>query len=297
MTDEGSAFPLVCETMDWVHILDRKHFTDQISTKLANLSDPDAFRLSITEILDSPSISVYTTLMKSANNVYRTHQAKAFLKKIELNKKRLVYCYTSKYFTAAQVSTQRSEGGMSVIKGNGTVKKYLRNATYIESLDRISQTARKQDRDARDELKRCRQNGFMVGERFRQNLDKAIIDSMLLSYVSPSSSDSSKHIVKVNKNSEIFCEVNLKGNTVWQGFQYTTITGTCPYYKSTLLICPCACAAAQRREINIKDPMHAHPRYLIGHHPLWPIAISDLTLSDYEDAPWSRHMRVAPAVF
>jgi len=34
---------------------------------------------------------------------------------------------------------------------------------------------------------------------------------------------------------------------------------------------------------------------LIGHHPLWPIAISDLTLSDYEDAPWSRHIRVAPA--
>jgi len=81
MTNEGSAFPLVCETMDLAHIIDRKHYTDQISTNLANLSDPDAFRLSITEILDSASISVYTTLMRSANIVYRTHQAKAFLNK------------------------------------------------------------------------------------------------------------------------------------------------------------------------------------------------------------------------
>ena len=103
---------------------------------------------------------------------------------------------------------------MSVIKGNGTVKTFLRNATYIESLDRISQTTRKQDRDARDELKWCRQGGFMVGERFRQNLDKAIINSMLLSYVSPSSSNSTKHIVKVNEKSELFCEVNLKENIV-----------------------------------------------------------------------------------
>ena len=99
----------------------------------------------------------------------------------------------------------------------------------------------------------------------------------------------------MNKNSEIFCEVNLKGNTEWQDFQYTTITGMCPHYKSTLIICPCACTAAQRKIINIKYPTHAHPRYLIGHYPLWPIAISDLALSDYEDALWSWHICVAPA--
>ena len=51
--------------MDWVHILDRKHFTDQISTNWTNLSDPDAFRVSITEILDSTSISIYTSLTRS----------------------------------------------------------------------------------------------------------------------------------------------------------------------------------------------------------------------------------------
>ena len=91
MTDEGLAFPLVCEAMGWVHILDRKTITDQISTSWTNLSDPDAFRDSITEILDSTSINVYTTLTRSAKNVCRTHKAKAFLNKIDVNKKRLVF--------------------------------------------------------------------------------------------------------------------------------------------------------------------------------------------------------------
>jgi len=182
MTDEGSAFPLVCEAMGWIHILDRKNFTDQVSKSWCNLSDPNTFRDSVTEILDSSRIDVYMELMRTAKNKYRTHKAKAYLNKIELHKKQLVYCYTSGYFTAGQVSTQRSEGGMSVVKGNGTVKNFLRNATYIESLDRIGQTARKQDRDARNELKRCRLNSFMVGKRFRQNLDKSILYSMGLSY-------------------------------------------------------------------------------------------------------------------
>jgi len=48
-------------------------------------------------------------------------------------------------------------------------------------------------------------------------------------------------------------------------------------------------------ESTLKNPIHAHPGYLIGRHRLWPLAISNLALSDYEDPPWSRHIYVAPA--
>jgi hypothetical protein len=34
---------------------------------------------------------------------------------------------------------------------------------------------------------------------------------------------------------------------------------------------------------------------LVGFHPLWPIALADLALADYEDAPWSIHFRITPA--
>ena len=233
--------------------------------------------------------------MEKAKQTFSTPKAIAFLRKIERNKHLLVFAFTSECFTAGHVSNQRSEGGMSAIKGKGTLKKYLRNATMVESLERISQTARTQDRAARDELKRCRSHGFMVGERYRQNLQKSIVESMSISYVSPISEDSSKHIVKCNEDATNYCEVNLKDEVLWNGHKFFIMTGTCPFHRSSLCICPCAYAAAQRRGMDIKHPTHVHPRYLVGFHPLWPIALADLALADYEDAPWSRHFRITPA--
>ena len=295
MTDEGASFPLVCSAMGWRHILDRKHFTDQIKSTWQNVNDPKEYFNSIVSILDAPSVEQYNTLMEKAKQTFSTPKAIAFLRKIERNKHLLVFAFTSECFTAGHVSNQRSEGGMSAIKGKGTLKKYLRNATMVESLERISQTARTQDRAARDELKRCRSHGFMVGERYRQNLQKSIVESMSISYVSPISEDSSKHIVKCNEDATNYCEVNLKDEVLWNGHKFFIMTGTCPFYRSSLCICPCACAAAQRRGMDIKNPTHVHPRYLVGFHPLWPIALADLALADYEDAPWSHHFRITPA--
>ena len=64
---------------------------------------------------------------------------------------------------------------MSAVKANGVLKQYLRNATYEEALNRIGQVARQQDRASRDELIRCRKQGFKVDERYRENLDKSKI--------------------------------------------------------------------------------------------------------------------------
>ena len=165
-------------------------------------------------------------------------------KKIERNKHKLVYAFTSEYYTAGHVSNQRSRVGMSSIKGNGSLKKYLRNATLVESLEWICQTLRSQDHTAWDELKRCWTQGFMVGERLWENIQKLISLSMSISYVSPVNINSSKHIVKLHENARKCCEVDLKGRVVWHGDEYFTITGTCPFYKSSLWIFPCACAAA-----------------------------------------------------
>ena len=133
----------------------------------------------------------------------------------------------------------------------------------------------------------------MVGEHLWENIQKLISLSMSISYVSPVNINSSKHIVKLHENARNCCEVDLKGRVVWHGDEYFTITGTCPFYKSSLCIFPCACATAQRRNTNINNPSHAYLRYLVGLHHLWPIAIADLALSDYGDAHWSHHIRVA----
>ena len=292
MSDEGPAFSLLCEIMGWHHIWDRHHLVDQIASTWQNLEDPDAYREAVIEILDVPTEDQYYELMASARKSFKTPKALTFLKKIEENKYKLVYAFTSEYFTVGHVSTQRSEGGFSAIKANGCLKKLLRQATYTESIERICQVAKQQDRDARDELMVCRREQFKVGPRYRLNLDKSKIASVKLSHVVQVGTE---YHVKVNEKSPHGCVVNLTGTVMWKERQYTIITCVCPYFKSSLQLCPGACAAAQRAGVDIDDPRHVHPRFWIGFHPLYSVALGNLAMVDYEDAPWSDIMRVAPA--
>ncbi len=64
------------------------------------------------------------------------------------------------------------------------------------------------------------------------------------------------------------------------------MTGTCSYYLSTQMICPCACAAMQRIGKDIDTIANVHPFYCIWYHPLWKEAIKSLQLSDYKDSPY-----------
>lgn len=294
MTDEGSAFPLVANHFGWCHILDRKHFVDQILTTWHNLADPDQYRQDIYDILDSPSEEEYERRMREAKLAHMTEKAQAFLSKISEFRHKLVYAYTSKYCTCAHISTQRSEGGMSALKGNGVLKNYLRNATYVEALNRVMQVARNQDRTARDELMKCRRTGNHLGSVVRKYLVNVKLLSLKLSHVEKSEWDHT-YIVKESVNSEHQCLVNLQAPILWKGRNYTTITGTCTFYKSSLLICPCACAAAQRQGLDLDDAKYIHPRYWIAHHPLYPIALASIPMADFSDAPWSSHYQVQPA--
>ena len=82
MTDEGASFPLVCEIMGWRHILDRKHFTDQIMTTWQNVYDPQAYYNSIISILNAPTVEKYNTLMQKCKQQFSTPKAIAYLKKM-----------------------------------------------------------------------------------------------------------------------------------------------------------------------------------------------------------------------
>ena len=61
------------------------------------------------------------------------------------------------------------------------------------------------------------------------------------------------------------------------------------------MLCPCACAAAQRQGIDIDLPKFTHPRFWICFHPLYNIALANIAMVDYSDAPWSEFLHVDPA--
>ncbi len=80
-------------------------------------------------------------------------------------------------------------------------------------------------------------------------------------------------IVKEADSSTACCEVDIDTNVSWRGDQFQIVTGTCSYYLSTRMICPCACAAMQRIGKDIDTIENVHPFYCIWYHPLWKEAI------------------------
>ena len=103
-------------------------------------------------------------------------------------------------------------------------------------------------------------------------------------------------LAKETDTSTVACQVNLATNVSWRGEQFRIVTGTCSYYLSTRMICPCACAAMQRVSLDIDLIENVHPFYRIWYHPLWKEAIKSLHLSDYKDSPYYSLTHLEPTV-
>ena len=288
MSDEGPAFRLLAAKMGWKQLIDRYHIAKKIEETWQGLADPSAYQSEILAILDEPDLNVLTsTLLPAARAKYTSGSAKAFVDKLHNIAEQVCYAYTSQYFTAGHVATQRVEGINSSVKANGKLKIHLSDASYGEAVNRIMQVARESDRTSIKELKTCRQSGLMVGIKFQNELDNTALLALRLSVVE-TTEDPNKFIVKESANSTNFATVVRNATVSWNGIKFEgQMTCSCCFYKSTNRPCPCICRICQHVELNYRDPKISHPRFWIGFHPLWHVALSELCLGDYIDAPWT----------
>ena len=131
-----------------------------------------------------------------------------------------------------------------------------------------------------------RKADFKVGERVRSSTKTAKLSSLKLSYVKQVNTDEDAYIVKSSPTSSKGSNVHFNSTIYWKGKKYCITTCDCPYFLSTYLLCPCACSVCQRVGIDIDDSNHYHPRWWIGYHPLYPTALANLGVTDFENAPW-----------
>ena len=71
----------------------------------------------------------------------------------------------------------------------------------------------------------------------------------------------------------------------WKEVVSIILTGTCPCFKSILMISPCGCTAAPRAGVNIDDPSLVHPYWHIYNYPLWAFTLKLVGLSSYPESP------------
>ncbi len=141
---------------------------------------------------------------------------------------------------------------MAAMKANGKLKSYLRGCTYGEAVSRISQVARDQDLTASKELQLCRENHKKVGLKYASALMNSKAAAMNFSCVEKTSELCiTQFFVKETNSSNARCEVDLDTTVSWRGGHFQIVTGTCSYFLTTRMICPCACATHDFIECNM----------------------------------------------
>ena len=93
MTDEGNAFPGVAEHFGWTHLLDRKHFSEQITQSWGGLDDPRQYREDMYRILDEVSSEKLDERFAAARSLYNTPAAHKFIEKLHHLRHKLCYAY------------------------------------------------------------------------------------------------------------------------------------------------------------------------------------------------------------
>ena len=115
MTDEGNAFPGVADHFGWRHLLDRKHFSEQILQSWGGLDGPQQYRDDMYRILDEVSMEKLDERLANARSSYTTAAAQTFFDKLNDLWHKLCFAYSQSSFTAGHVADQRCEGGMSTL--------------------------------------------------------------------------------------------------------------------------------------------------------------------------------------
>ena len=133
---------------------------------------------------------------------------------------------------------------------------------------------------------RCRRDHSKVGEQVRSSIKLAKIAAITLGFVEKENNDENVYKVQASTKATAHSRVQFNSTIYWKGRKYSITTCDCTYFRSTLLLCPCACAACQRTGVDIDDSTQYHPRWWIGYHPLYHSALLNLGVADYDNAPW-----------
>lgn len=256
---------------------------------MSNLPADEAralFRKRVYDVLDASTIKLMENNLNELQASYNHPQVNSFIQKISDYRTKLCWAHTSQHFTVAQISDQRSESTNSSTKGNGKLKSYLEKATLFESIERFIQVSELSEVKKIQLLQELRQKCAFVGSVYADALKQSKINAIKLSEVKkihPEDSHDFKYSVRRSHLDNGQSIVDLKGTLTFRGENVICVTCTCPFFTSSRIICPCACAAAQMAEYNIDMAANIYPFWLVYNHPRYKDACARAGLSPITD--------------
>ena len=178
------------------------------------------------------------------------------------------------------------EGYNDRLKGHGTLKKVLSDASLPALIGRIDAIALDTNHKSIDILTKSR-----VTPAYKEEVEASLKLSALAVTSCENVDGSESKFVSTRTTGEQF-NVDLKTKIVHRGVVFVIPTCNCGYYLSCFRLC-CDIVKAlvgvlsvQRQGVSLSDllvPQHIHPFHLVQLHPLWPEALRKANREDYSD--------------
>ena len=246
MTDEGSFAAKTASNLNMDSLLCVKHKKSHILDARAGLGDrAGQFVKDMNGLMfDDISVEELNSRFNQCKKKYGDVKTPSdFMTRFEKIKEKICYAHTKNHFTVGTVATSRAEGTNSRIKGNGKLKTKLAGFTLVEMFNHVLAIASKQDLETIEELKRLRLAGKRVSNFYTEEVEKSKKEALPLL---PKVNDhgDGKYSVPSSTVGKDFESIDLCSTCIHRGDEYTIPRCSCAFCCSTLVTCPCICAAS-----------------------------------------------------
>ena len=293
-TDEGPfSFPTAAG-IDKHHILCTQHKRQAIPSATAGLGsnanqamrDLNAliFKYTSQAELDGKFDEYRQTYAQNAPTI-------KLLDSLEENKKMLCRAYTQDVYTYNHTTTQRGEGFNDRLKGHGTLKDKLSDASLHTAVNRLDAVVHDTFDKSLEILKTVRLNNARA-PCYKEETLKSLQQSVLTVKSCVRVDGSMSKYTCTRTNGDKF-NVDLATKIVHRGAIFEIPTCNCGYFQSCFRLCRDIVQALVRvlseeldRNVTVDDLLVAkyiHPLHLVQLHPIWPQALRSVNRTNYSD--------------
>ena len=215
-----------------------------------------------------------------------------FLDSLEDNKKMLCRAYTQDVYTYNHTTTQRGEGFNDRLKGHGTLKDKLSDASLHTAVNRLDAVVMDTFDKSLEILKKARLDNARVAPCYKEETLMSLQLSVLTVESCVRVDGSVSKYTCTRTNGDEF-NVDLATKIVHRGAIFEIPTCNCGYFQSCFRLCRDIVQALVhvlseelRRNVTVDDLLVAkyiHPLHLVQLHPIWPQALRSVNRTDYSD--------------
>jgi len=283
-TDEGAWSDEVAKRTGKLHSVCAKHKAAGIMPSSAGL--PESYQKDMSSLIydayQSPE-ALESAINESRRSYGHSNRALRFINGVDNKREKVCGTYTQYKFSLGHCTTSIGEGFNANLKGQGSLKQHLARTSLVDSLDRCEKIARTQDRTCIEKLAALRRDGKRWSQFYQDHYDEFALLAAKEVVSCEKVGDDDVWVVTDKGGNEV--KVNKATTVIHLGHAYIIPTCECGHYCTFFIWCPHIIRVYTESEDQLEDVANIHPFFILQNHVMWPDALAECNLPDYDDFP------------